>query len=236
MDTLPPVRVAVIDDYEVIVRGTAEILKPHRDLVEVVDLTVDDDGPSREVDVALLDCFGTAEAHNNQLDVLAANPNANRVAIFTWNFAPALIDRAFQRGASGYLSKALPGDKLAEALVAIHRGEAIVSNGDVASTARRQTGRDWPGRGLGLTEREAEVLALLTQGKSLGDIADALFLSINSVKTHTRNLYRKLNVNNRTEAALWGVDHGFRPDHNSRIEWQSSTERSTNGHHVTSLN
>ena len=80
-------------------------------------------------------------------------------------------------------------------------------------------GRRWPGRDRGLTERESEVLDLISQGKRPAEIAEALYLSINSIKTHTRNLYRKINVTNRTEAALWGVDHGFRPDRQTSEVW-----------------
>ena len=79
----------------------------------------------------------------------------------------------------------------------------------------------WPGQEVGLTERESEVLALITQGQRTADIAAALYLSVNSIKTHTRNVFRKIGVSTRTEAALWGVDHGFRPDRSSVGDWAS---------------
>ena len=71
---------------------------------------------------------------------------------------------------------------------------------------------DWPGRSAGLTPREAEILALITQGLSNQEIADRAFLSINSVKTYIRTAYRKINVTSRSQAVLWGVDNGFKPD------------------------
>ncbi len=209
----PPVRVAIIDDYDVVVHGTASILRPHVDLVTIVEL--DTDGDLREeIDVALLDCFGQAESHAGIVSEVAGHPKVGRVAVYTWNFAPALLDSAFERGASSYLSKGLPGPELAAALVATHEGEKVVA--DVGAVGRPEVGRLWPGRDMGLTEREAEVLAHISQGKRTREIAEALYLSINSIKTHTQHLYRKIGVTSRTEAALWGVDHGFRPDRDSR--------------------
>ena len=53
---------------------------------------------------------------------------------------------------------------------------------------------------------------MITQGLGNGEIADRMFTSINTVKTYIRTAYRKIGVNSRTRAVLWGVDHGFRPD------------------------
>ena len=54
-------------------------------------------------------------------------------------------------------------------------------------------------------------MALITQGRNNADIAAMTFLSINSIKTHIRNAYRKMGVASRTQAVLWGIEHGFRP-------------------------
>ena len=70
----------------------------------------------------------------------------------------------------------------------------------------------WPGREWGLTEREAEVLALITQGLSNQEIAERSYLSINSVKTYIRTAYRKIGVTRRSQAVVWGMKHGFEPD------------------------
>ena len=71
---------------------------------------------------------------------------------------------------------------------------------------------DWPGRDRGLSAREAEIIALITQGLSNEEIADRMFLSVNTVKSYIRSAYRKMRVDNRTRAVLWGIDHGFRPE------------------------
>ena len=90
------------------------------------------------------------------------------------------------------------------------RGEIVILPGD-SETSEDGAG-DWPGRSAGLTPREAEILALITQGLSNQEIAKRAFLSINSVKTYIRTAYRKINVTSRSQAVLWGVDNGFKPD------------------------
>ena len=71
---------------------------------------------------------------------------------------------------------------------------------------------DWPGRDRGLSAREAEVIALITQGLGNEEIANLMYMSINTVKTYIRTAYRKMGVDSRARAVLWGVDNGFRPD------------------------
>ena len=103
--------------------------------------------------------------------MLIDNPHARRVVVYTWNFHPDLIASATAKGASGYLSKTLPARDLVTALQAVHAGEIVISAH--ATHARPATGLDWPGRTEGLTDRESEILALITQGKSNLEVAAA---------------------------------------------------------------
>ena len=219
------VTVGVIDDYDVIVQGVAALLAPHPDLVRVVDCSTKG-GPQEPVDVALLDCFALPDHGAEMIRLAAVHRNVGKVAVYTWSSTPELIDAAFGFGASGYLTKGLSGQELAEALAAVHKGELVVLTGDRRPGTRAPgataVARRWPGQEAGLTERESEVLALITQGQRTADIASALFLSVNSIKTHTRNVFRKIGVSTRTEAALWGVDHGFRPDRSSAGDWSTN--------------
>jgi NarL family two-component system response regulator LiaR len=216
-----PVRVCVVDDYDIVVAGTAALLAPHADLVRVVERTTED-GPDHRVDVALLDCFALPDGAGI-IATLAEHPNVGKVAVYAWDVDRALIDAALRSGAHGYLSKGLDGRRLAEGIVAVHRGEEIVARStadpDDAVEAEDPGVRRWPGQAAGLTERESEVLALITQGRSTRDIGTALYIGVNSVKTHTQKVFRKIGVTTRTEAALWGIDHGFRPDRSSRDDW-----------------
>ena len=76
---------------------------------------------------------------------------------------------------------------------------------------------NWPGRSFGLTQRESEVLALITQGLTNQEIADRAYISINSVKTYVRTAYRKIGVTRRSQAVSWGMQHGFQPDYSRTI-------------------
>ncbi len=208
---------ALVDDYDVVVIGLAHLFDPYRDRIVVAEL--DTNQPvADDVDVVLYDSFAQPEADHADIDVLVANPRARRVVVYTWNFHPALVDSALARGASGYLSKTLPARELVTSIEAIAGGEVIVS--DAPARMRPPVGLDWPGRSEGLTDREAEVLALITQGKTNVEIAAVMYLSINTVKSYIRSAYRRIGVTTRSHAILWGIEHGFRPDHHRIDHWR----------------
>ena len=69
-------------------------------------------------------------------------------------------------------------------------------------------------------EREAEILALITQGLNNADVSARTFLTPNTVKSYIRTLYRKIEVASRTQAVLWGIDHGFAPNHHRIDHWR----------------
>ncbi|MDO9457321.1 response regulator transcription factor, partial [Nocardioides sp.] len=140
-----------------------------------------------------------------------------RVVVYTWNFHPELVSMARDLGVHGYLSKALSGRELVAALESVHAGETVIST---PAAKARNTAGDWPGRGEGLSDREAEVLALITQGKSNAEVAALTYLSPNTVKSYIRGLYRKIEVDSRTQAVLWGVRNGFLPDHRRIEHWR----------------
>ena len=212
-----PVRVALVDDYDVVVVGVANMLDPYRDRVVIAEL--DTGRPVHdEVDVVLYDSFAQPESDHDEIGVLLANPHAQRVAIYTWNFHDELVRTARELGVSGYLSKALPARDLVAALEAVHAGDIVIS--DPPHKKGSTSGLDWPGRREGLTDREAEILALITQGKSNADVAAQTYLSPNTVKSYIRTLYRKIDVTSRTQAVLWGVNHGFTPDHHRIDHWR----------------
>jgi DNA-binding NarL/FixJ family response regulator len=212
-----PILIALIDDYDIVLTGIARMLDPYRDRVLVAE--IDANEPLHDtVDIALYDSFAQPESDHDHVEVLLRSPHARRVVVYTWNFHPDLIANARQHGVHGYLSKTLAARDLVEALEAVHSGELVIS--DPPRRPRTTFGLDWPGRHEGLTDREAEILALITQGKSNADIAAVTFLSPNTVKSYIRTIYRKLGVSSRTQAVLWGVKHGFTPDHHRIDHWR----------------
>jgi DNA-binding NarL/FixJ family response regulator len=212
-----PIRIAIVNDYELVVASVAAMLAPHHDRVAVVEL--DSSLPVvSDVDVVLYDTFGQPQGDTADLDALVEGNDA-RVVVFSWNLQEELVRVALDRGASGYLSKAMSAAEIVDALEAVHRGETVVprvpeagSPEDASLDDEARTAGDWPGRALGLTARESEVIALITQGYSNQEIADRTYLSINSVKTYIRTAYRKVGVSRRSQAVAWGMQHGFEPD------------------------
>jgi DNA-binding NarL/FixJ family response regulator len=212
-----PVSVALVDDYDVVVMGVANILSQYREQVVVAEL--DANTPVSEVvDIVLYDSFAQPESDHDEISVLVRNPNARRVVVYTWNFASDLVDSALKQGVCGYLSKALPARELVAALCAIHAGDVVVS--DPPGRSRPITGLDWPGRTEGLSDRESEVLALITQGLSNADVARLTYLSPNTVKSYIRSIYRKIGVASRTQAVLWGINNGFAPNRHRIDHWR----------------
>ncbi|MGI8664522.1 MAG: LuxR C-terminal-related transcriptional regulator [Jatrophihabitans sp.] len=212
-----PIKVALVDDYDVVLTGVAKMLEPYRQRIVVAE--IDANKPVEDVvDIVLYDSFAQPESDHDEIDVLVRNPRAHRVVVYTWNFHPDLIASARQQGARGYLSKTLTARDLVSALEAVHAGEVVVS--EAPRRARSTAGLDWPGRGEGLTDREAEILALITQGKSNAEVAALTFLSPNTIKSYIRTIYRKIGVASRTQAVLWGVANGFTPDHHRIDHWR----------------
>ena len=219
MSSAFPVQLAVVADYDVVVAGVASMLEPYRDRVVVAQLGTGQ--PVKDfVNVVLYDSFAQPESAQQEIKILVDSPRAEGVVVYTWNFDPILISSACAMGVRGYLSKALPARDLVAALEAVHSGEIVISD----SAPRRQSVSclDWPGRSEGLTNRESEVLALLTQGKSNAEVASISCVSQNTVKSNIRNLYRKIEVHNRTHAVLWGVRNGFLPDRHRIERWQAA--------------
>ena len=202
------IRVALVNDDEVVVRGIDAMLRNYSHRIEVVELVAGKQ-VSEPVDVALYDTFGMGQGNGTAVQRLVVSPRVKAVAVYTWNFQPWLTRDTLNQGVRGYLSKSLPAARLVEALCAIAAGQLVVSPSRVRSAL---VGGDWPGRAEGLTAREAEVLSLITMGLSNQEIAERTLLSLNSIKSYIRSAYRKIDVDSRSKAVLWGVEHGLRAD------------------------
>jgi len=207
---MAPIRVAIVNDYEVVVRGLAAMLTAYRDAFEIVELDAGT-GVGQTVDLALYDTFAATAGDGEDVRALAQDPRVGKVVVYAWDLSEHLVSSAFAGGAQGYISKGLPAHDLVEAMRAIHAGTDLVH--PIPAGSMTAIVGDWPGRSEGLSHRESEVLALITQGLSNAEIAERTRLSINSIKSYIRTCYRRIGVTNRANAVIWGIDHGFRPDH-----------------------
>jgi DNA-binding NarL/FixJ family response regulator len=202
----PRLRLAIVDDYAVVVAGVASFLeKEHIDVVETGASTA----VISDVDIVLYDTFAQVQGVGIDLEDFVRDSDA-KVVVYSWNLDRRLIKQTIDQGARGYLSKVLTGPEIVAALHRVMDGEVVILPGDHESSVGGAG--DWPGRSIGLSSREAEIVALITQGLSNQEIAERIYLSINSVKTYIRTAYRKMGVQRRPQAVLWGVQNGFTPD------------------------
>ncbi|HEY0720659.1 MAG TPA: response regulator transcription factor [Gammaproteobacteria bacterium] len=116
---------------------------------------------------------------------------------------------ALQAGAQGYLLKEQPREKLLVQLKGIVQGEPPLSPGIARRIMQHFQREPIPAPGVALSERESEVLALTAKGLRRGEVAQTLGISANTVAGHLKNVYRKLNISTRAEAALEASRRGL---------------------------
>jgi DNA-binding NarL/FixJ family response regulator len=196
-----PVRVALVNDFELIVQGLSAMLRPFRDQITVVEQDVRE-RPHHRVDVALFDTYAQPDGGLALVRKLATNDRIGHVIVYTAHLDRAHIAAAQSAGADGVLDKALPGPELASAILAVASGETVVSR-----TPRDTRTLNWPGHEYGLTLRESEVAALLLQGMSNREIAEALYISEHTVKTHMKGILNKTSSRSRGQATARIADN-----------------------------
>ena len=206
----PPVRVVLANDDPIIIEGLRGMLRPYSDRVVVVGTAVGEpeirmaDDLEPEADVMLIDAFSRrAGGIDAAAKVLAGDPPF-AVAVFTDADDAWLTLQALRLGVRGYLLKSSGPSEMVDMLVRLRDGETVVDP-RLATSAALLASRsldlgEWPGAHLGLTRREAELLAKLGEGMTLRQAAHDLGLSVETVRTHTRNIYRKLDVSDRAAA------------------------------------
>ena len=193
-----PLTVGVYDEPELVVRGVDGMLARHGSAIEV--LAIESDAEEAVVDVLVCDPVGRTVSVEEYLEKIATITVAP-LFVFTWTLRPSTMSRCVATGARGFLSKAATAGDLAAAVHAVHRGETVSPDPDALTGA--------PHGKAELSARETEVLGLICRGMSNLEIADHLFVSVNSVKTYVRQVYQKIEVNRRAQAVAWGLEHGY---------------------------
>ena len=157
-------------------------------------------------DVVLMDVKMPGTDGIEALRQLRERGNPARVLIVTSFTEQRTVVPALRAGAAGYVYKDVDPDALAGAIRSVHAGHVLLQP-EVAGALLSQDEPANPGQGRGgsLTEREREVLGLIADGRSNREIARALVLSEKTVKTHVSNILMKLDLADRTQAALWAV-------------------------------
>ncbi len=212
-----PVRVLIADDHDVVRVGLAmvlgadpgiEVVAQARDGHEALALA-----RAHRPDVCLLDIRmpGLDGIEVTRLLAGAQVEDPVPVVVITTFDEDDYVYDALGAGARGFLLKDTDPDLLVEAIRAAARGDALIAPNvtvrllEAFAGSRRATAREPVDP---LTPREEEVLALLARGRTNAEIADELFLSLSTVKSHVGALMDKLGARNRVEVALWAYESG----------------------------
>ncbi|HWB71955.1 MAG TPA: response regulator transcription factor [Egibacteraceae bacterium] len=216
-DPATPIRVVIVDDHQMVLDGLKAMLRAYRDRVEIVGEASDADEALKvlartEPDAVLLDVrLKGASGLDLCAEILKRRPRC-RVVFLTVYDDEQYLFQALRLGAAGFLLKRVKGAELVEHLERMQEGETVVDPslaGRVAlSAAKLHSGEFWPGAHLGLTQRESEVLSLLVAGLSNKAVASKLVVSEETVKSHTRAIYRKLEVADRAGAIAVALREG----------------------------
>jgi DNA-binding NarL/FixJ family response regulator len=198
------VRVGLISEQSIVRAGVRTLLSAYADRVAVVDI-----GPEAdlgEADVVLYDVLGLHQGDGKDLET-AVKQHPGRVLALSRDLQPGLSARALGIGAITSISLGVGAEELVDAIEAFAAGH--LEDGSQADLENRADRRRQQGRGVNLSPRELEVLGLIVQGLTNDELAGELFLSINTVKSVIRSVYRKIGVTSRSQAVAWGVEHGF---------------------------
>jgi DNA-binding NarL/FixJ family response regulator len=215
---MQPIRLVVIDDHQIVIDGLKAMLSRHAEAVEVVGEATDRETALAVVDgtdpdVVLLDVrLRGASGLDLCRELLGRSPQ-RRVVVLTVYDDEQYLFQALRLGAAGFLLKRVQGAELVGHLQQVVEGEIVIDAtlaGRVAQfAARLHAGQYWPGAHLGLTQRESEVLSLVVAGLSNRAIAQKLVVSDETVKSHVRAVYRKLEVNERSQAVAVALREGI---------------------------
>lgn len=207
------IRVILADDHGIVREGLRtvieqagiEVVGEAENGVEAVTLA-----ESLQPDVMLLDIRMPEMDGLQALEqIQAKSPNTSVIMLTTYG-NPGYLTRAVQAGAVGYLSKDVDPEYIPAAIRAAANRQHLLDR-DLLQVALAQQGHSTPATAstattdVNLSEREIEVLKLVADGLNNDAIAEKLTISLHTVKTHIRHIFEKLNVSDRTQAAVWAI-------------------------------
>jgi DNA-binding NarL/FixJ family response regulator len=206
------IRVLLVDDHQVVRRGLRTFLEVQGDIEVVGEAGDGEEGVARaqelRPDVILMDVKMPGTDGIAALRLLRDAGNPARVLIVTSFTEQRTVVPALRAGAAGYVYKDVDPVALADAIRSVHAGHVLLQPEVAGALLAQDQAGTGTGRANTLTEREREVLALIADGRSNREIARALVLSEKTVKTHVSNILMKLDLADRTQAALWAVRNG----------------------------
>lgn len=208
------IKVLIVDDHHVVRRGLLFFLKTQKDIEvvgeasngkEAIELTA-----SLQPDIILMDLvMPEMDGIQATKHIKAKYPNIQIIMLTSFSDRDHVVP-AIEAGAAGYQLKDIEPDELVLAIRRVMDGENIIHPQVTTQLIQNQEmTSELPHMLHPLTNREQDVLGELTKGKSNKEIASSLFVTEKTVKTHISNIFAKLEVQDRTQAALYAVKHGL---------------------------
>ena len=201
-----PIRLLVVDDHPAFRMGLIALIESEPDMTVVAE---SGDGRSAvdlfrqlQPDIVLMDLRLPGFSGVEAIIALRKEFPQCRVIVVTTYDADEDIYRAIQSGAQSYLLKDMPKKEIVSTIRAVHAGQQTLPPSVATRLANRLKREN-------LSPRELEVLQLLVKGRSNKEISAALFISEDTVKSRLKSLFAKLDVQDRTEAAITAVRHGI---------------------------
>lgn len=205
------IKVLLVDDHEMVRIGVASYLAVQDDIEVVGEAENGQIGFDKALelrpDVIMMDLvMDVMDGIESTQKIMAAWPEA-RILIVTSFIDDEKVYPAIEAGAKSYILKTSTAAEIADAIRATNKGESVLEPEVTTKMMHRLTQRPEPNLYEDLTKRETEVLKLIAQGKSNQEIADELFITLKTVKTHVSNILSKLQVDDRTQAAIYALKH-----------------------------
>ncbi|KXG77173.1 response regulator [Thermotalea metallivorans] len=212
------IKVLIADDHSLMRQGLKQILELEEDM-EVIELAVDGEDAIKKSQqlkphVILMDINMPKMNGIQALRRLKDMGLDSKIIMLTIHEDREYLFETINIGASGYVLKDAESSSLIKAIRDVHSGESYIHPSLAASLVKEfnKKGRldDDEFKKERLTRREYEVLGLIAEGKNNKEIADTLFISEKTVKNHVSNIFKKIDVNDRTQAAIYAYKHNIK--------------------------
>jgi two-component system, NarL family, response regulator LiaR len=209
-----PIRVLVVDDHPIVIGGTRALLEEVED-IEVIGEACNgvmaiEENRKLKPDVILMDLVMPEMDGIEAIRLITEEEPEAKILVLTSFITDDKVFPAIKAGAMGFLLKDSDPEELIEAIRNVNKGEPIL-HPDIARKVLRELGRPNATETIPdpLTDRETDVLKLLTKGLDNMQIADKLFIAEVTVRTHISRILRKLQLANRVQATLYALKTGL---------------------------
>lgn len=207
------IKVLLVDDHEMVRLGVSSYLAIQDDIEVIGEAENGQIGYEKALelkpDIILMDLVMDVMDGIESTKAILTDWKEAKIIIVTSFIDDEKVYPAIEAGAAGYLLKTSTAGEIANAIRATFRGETVLEPEVTGKMMERMTRKNEPVLHEDLTNRENEILLLISEGKSNQEIADELFITLKTVKTHVSNILSKLDVEDRTQAAIYAFKHGI---------------------------